>query len=196
MPTLCARRLYVICDCDPRPRTDDDSPTAMSTQASRRFSRLSAVPSSSPSVLTATEPFHITSCRAIPLSQFSAFCVMFPLPWGLFWASVWNLWSRSGPDRATKSPYYRRLRPRRLFGILVALGKWGNGAGSCGDHCILSADYTNPRGYLSADTFGSFRASTMISLIRAYNPVSSLSHLPPFGNTTFRGLLTQGINGW
>lgn len=49
--------------------------------------------------------------------------------------------------------------------------------------------------HVSAATFGSFSASRRISTIREYNPLSSFSHLLPLGNTAFRNLLTQDING-
>ena len=38
-------------------------------------------------------------------------------------------------------------------------------------------------------------ASLRIPLIRVYNPLSSCSHLLPFGNTTLRNMLTQGTIG-
>ena len=52
-----------------------------------------------------------------------------------------------------------------------------------------------PQRYPSADTLGSLRASSSSPLIRVYSPLSSLSHLLPFGNTTLRNLLTQGSIG-
>lgn len=68
--------------------------------------------------------------------------------------------------------------------------------GSCRDsgHTEMaprSYHKTSQGHYLSFNTPESFRASCKIIFILVYNPRSSLSHLPPFGNIAFRNLLTQ-----
>ncbi len=46
----------------------------------------------------------------------------------------------------------------------------------------------NPQRYASAITFRSLPASSSILLMRAYNPLTSLFHLPPPGKTAFRSV--------